>query len=133
MKNTEDCWGQKLSQILIKPNKDFSPVENEKLADEIIFVFEKNEVRILPVIDTDELSVTWFSCENTSPTEHGETTPIPNAYIGKSLSMTWDCVNANGYFDLYAIGFDQLHPNILILSEGSVLKLFFARQWDYKN
>ena len=92
--------------------------------DEIIFVFEKCKLRILPICDTDEIGVECLEEINTEAPELAENTTILNAHVGKTLSMTWNCVNANGYFDLYALGFDELHPSVMILSEGSALKLF---------
>ena len=40
MKNLEDLWGEKLTNILIERNRDFLPYENEILADEVKFVLE---------------------------------------------------------------------------------------------
>ena len=128
MKKIEDCWGEKLSHFLVKPNTDYFPPQNEHLADEVFFVFEKSKIHILPLPDTDELSVECLEYDNTKGSGPEGMVTIVNNYIGKSLSMTWNCFNANGYLDLFAIGFDQLHPNLMILSEGSVLKLFDVMQ-----
>ena len=128
MKNIEDCWGEKLSQILVKPNTDYFSPTGEILLDEIVFVFEKSKLHILPISDTDEISVKCLEYDNAENATSFIATSVFNEYVGKSLSITWNCVNANGYFDLYVIGFAELHPSVMILSEGGVLKLFNAKR-----
>jgi|GEM_PF-2764883 len=124
MINIEDCWGEKLTKTLIKPNTDYAIVEGECTPDEIIFILEKSKIRVLPVTDTDEIHVEISKNDPENQRDLSIAVPILNDYNGLSLSMAWNGANSNGYFDLYVLGFDQLHPTVMMLSEGNVLKLF---------
>jgi hypothetical protein len=118
---------QKLSRIEIKYNSDFVSVKNEILAEEITFFFETCKLTVLPRIETDEIAVSFNMIEKSEKLK-----PLPEEklfpeFIGKSIGYMWNCVNSNGYSDVFIIGFGHLHPSILILSEGSCLKLFDVR------
>lgn len=131
MKTIDDCLGEKLSEILIKPNKDFVSPDHIVLADEINFLLEKTLIRILPVIDTDELVVAYFDWAEMQNLDDCQT--YSTAFTSKKLSAIWHCQNTNGYADLFIVGFQHLQPSLLILSEGSVLKIFAAKQLGYET
>jgi hypothetical protein len=112
----EDFWGQQLINTEI--NTSYSTKEIEK----ITLGFPTKSIIITPLSGTDEIEVEFSSL----PLLTSKTTNILSPYIGKKLGMIWNCTNLRGYFDMYIVGFEQLHPNILILCEGSALLLFEA-------
>lgn len=128
MKNIEDCLGEKVSQILIKPEIVFISADNEIIAEEILVLLEKSKLRILPIQDTDEISVECLEIDNTENDSDFLSVTLLDEYIGEMLSESWKCVNSRGYFDLFILGFYFLHPSLMILSEGSTLKLFKPTQ-----
>jgi hypothetical protein len=85
------------------------------------FFFNKSII-ITPINETDELKVE-LSNQPTLNIESGKAN-LFSPYVGKKLGMIWNCTNLRGYFDMYIIGFEYLHPNILILCEGNALLLF---------
>lgn len=129
MKSINNHFGEKLSRVLVKQATDFISLDNYVLADEIIFLLEKGFIQILPIIDTDELVVEFFDLNETINFNEFET--FSTHFTGRGLSAIWNCVNTNGYSDLFIISFNNLHPSLLVLSEGSSLKLFDANQLSY--
>lgn len=126
MKQIDDCLDQALSKILIKQNADFVSPDNYVLADEIIFLLEKSFIRILPIIDTDELVVEYNDLAELGNIDG--TQEYLTHFTGKTFSAVWSCKNTNGYSDLFILSFNFLQPSLLILSEGSALALFEAKQ-----
>lgn len=125
--NFENYLGQKLSRVVAGLNNIFLTKNNEILADEIIFEFEKFRLRILPIQDTDEIELKISESVTENLVSYTEL-ELLNKFVGKKLTYTWNCINSNGYFDAFMISFDLLHPNLIILSEGSVLKIFETNQ-----
>ncbi len=124
IKTIEDCWGATVSKILAKPNLDFTPSGKEILVDELVLVLGKYQIHILPVAETDEIAVEYVQSEDVNSLSSEAWISILEHYLGRELSMTWYCNNSNGYSDLFITAFNGLQPNLAILSEGSVLKLF---------
>src|SRR5688572_33259358 len=112
----DECIGEKLLQLRVKRVAEFASAENCVLADEIVFKLENNSIRIVPLTDTDEL-VTEFLDESGSVDTSEFETILPGL-IGKTLSAVWSCVNENGYSDMFVLSFENLHPSLLVLSEG---------------
>ncbi len=128
MKSVGDCLGEKLTRIFVKSNTVFLSANNEILVDEIVLVLEESKLRILPIQDTDEISVEVSEYQKLEKSELYSELNILNKYLGSKLSITWNCRNTNNYFDIFIIGLKHLHPSLIILSEGSVLKLFGVEQ-----
>lgn len=126
MKTIQDCIGETLSKILIRQIKEFASPDNTIFADEISFLLEKTWLRILPIIDTDELVVEYFDAAERGNFDGYKA--YSTDFAGKKLSAIWHCQNTNGYADLFIVSFHYLQPSLLILSEGSALKLFAANQ-----
>jgi hypothetical protein len=47
--------------------------------------------------------------------------------------MVWVCENQQGYQDQVILAFEQLHPTIAFIAEGSVLKVFRYQQITHKQ
>ena len=133
MKDIYDFIGEKLSQILVKKEELICSPEDFILAEEIIFLFETTMIRILPLADTDELTVEYVDIVKEEKAEYFEALTLMPQYIGRKLSVVWNCVNTNGYSDMFIVGFDNLHPSLCIVSETSCLKLFEATQIKYNE
>jgi hypothetical protein len=119
----EDFWGEVLTSCYISYNTDFVPCWNEVLMDKIVFYFGQKALHITPLVDSDEIRIT-LNLE-----EQKEQSILPSfisKYIGKQLTSTWECINITDYFDVFMMAFTNLHPAILIFSEGSSLKLLEA-------
>lgn len=122
MDELNDYIGNVIKYIEIKINTDFISNNDDVFVDEITLIFDDFEVLITPDIDTDEIILKKIMKRNL------ETAVIPNnifdKYVNKKIQMIWKGINTQGYLDLLTFGFNQLKPDILILSEGSVLKIF---------
>jgi hypothetical protein len=117
----EDFWGEKLTGVeIVYSNETSSPSRKE--IEKIFLGFLNNSIIITPVSETDEIKVELSSL----PLLTKETTNMFLPYLGKKLAVTWNCINSQGYFDMYTVGFEHLHPNIIILCKGSGLLLFEA-------
>jgi hypothetical protein len=114
-------WKQ-VNSMKIVPSLDFETSNNEILADEVIIDLGEQLISIIPLIDTDELEVRIF--EASEYVKNTNSKPVFKKYTGAKLSYTWDAVNTKGYKDVFMMAFDNLIPAIMVLSEGSVLKLF---------
>jgi hypothetical protein len=119
-KSIESIIGMEIKKIVVDINTEFIPVSNEILVNTLVFQFEDCELAIRPIVDTDEIELTI--CDDKSlQYSNGN---LFDHLRGKSVKMIWRGTNQNGYFDLLTLGFHHLHPDITILSEGSVLKIF---------
>lgn len=119
-----DCLGEILHNVYFIEST-FSVKNNKNVFDEIVFIFETQQLRILPNIDTDEI---LFFVEKPEEGFMLKKVSVFSAYIGKTLNLTWNCFNSKGYFDILILSFHQLHPSIMILSEGSSLKVTFLQK-----
>ena len=126
MVTIDEYIGKRLRQLYVKQNVEFTSLENFVIADEIVFDLGNNFIRIVPIIDTDELAVEYLGESDLIDTR--QLKPILPGFVGKALSAVWSCVNEKGYSDMLILSFENLHPSILVLSEGSSLKVFQANQ-----
>jgi len=122
MTTFDDFLGETVTKIWMKRNLDFQAANDEILIDELFVCLESAVLHIRPLVDTDEIQFDLLS-------------PVPdnsvgyeNCYelsqlLGRTVSEVWLSTNTRGYFDLLVLGLTQLHPTLLILSEGGVLKL----------
>lgn len=114
--------GQILKAISLRECKDFEG--NELCLEQIKFIFENEIVTLLPIIDTDEIEVNQE--ENTNLIS--DNSDYFQYFLGKKLMAIWICENDQGYQDQVIFAFDNLHPSIVFVSEGSVLKVFICQQ-----
>ena len=124
--------GQQLRKIFIKPNQEFT--SENMLFDEIVFCFSESRMKVYPLPETDEIGVKISS----SSLEFIHASYEESYFVEKDkyLNTFWLCTNGQGYFDLFILSFDYLHPSIMILSEGTVLKLCipkFIEKYDSSN
>lgn len=126
MDNIEKLIGEKLSKVLIKRNAIFESTDNHIFADEIYFVFKNDCLYISPITESDEIGFEILNISENKSLDQLEN--ILLQFNDKKLGEFWNCTNSRDYFDAFILGFDRLHPSIIILSEGSVLKIFQAKQ-----
>jgi hypothetical protein len=117
---------QKITSIKMIPCEGFDNSDNELLADKIFIRCSKTSLVITPLCDTDELKIEEFKEELNVQQFHTE--DILSEFVGAKVGYTWEGINSNGYLDVFIIACKNLHPSILILSEGSCLKLFLVKQ-----
>lgn len=113
--------GLTINSFFIKSNTDFVVPKGMSYLDEIVLVFNNNEVlKLLPDYDTDEII-----CDLSQNAKANLSTyDSLSQYEGLMLSDFWMGENSRGYSDIFLLSFKNLHPNLLIISEGSCLKLF---------
>lgn len=128
MRNNDSILGEKVARFLIKQNQDFESSDDEILIDELIVDLEMSVIRISPVVNSDEIIWECFTRDTLNEHSLKDYSAIQQ-YVGRTLSATWTCTNSNGYFDLLILGLDRLHPTLLILSEGGVLKVIEAKSF----
>ena len=131
IKGTENCFGEKLSRILIKPDTEFFTQDAWIMADEIVFVFEKSKLQIHPLQESDEIKVSLSEYADGEELDGFAELKALEKYIGQELLMTWSATNSNNCFDSLMVAFNYTHPNLIILSEGSVLKVFDISQMKH--
>lgn len=107
-----------LSKVWVWPCKEFEP--EESCFDRILFEFPGRNVMVEPIWDTDEILVQDVPEDSIKLNEASEHL---KEYFGRTLNQYWTCENAQGYFDLLMLAFDDLQPSLGILSEGSSLKI----------
>ncbi len=120
----DDFLGEEIKFIDVKRDKYFPGTAQEKsMIDEILVHFADKSIVIVPVAETDEIKVTFSKRKNTNEGIDTLEQNILSKYIGKTFNQVWNCVNSNGYFDLYILGFSYLDPSVLVLCEGSTLRI----------
>ena len=87
----------------------------------IYFCFDNDAIKLTALPDTDEIDIQLLN-DYSKNEMFAET--ILEGLIGRQLTYTWHCENTNNYFDAFLLSFTYLKPNIMVLSEGSCLKLF---------
>ncbi|XZF16352.1 DUF6334 family protein [Chitinophagaceae bacterium MMS25-I14] len=117
---SEDFFGKKLTSLKIIENTSY---ENAGwlLADKMLFCFDNLLLTLKPLTETDEISIEYTDL--TKSIDGANYKDVFSEFIGHKFGNTWECTNLNGYFDAYLIGFDTLHPHLLVLSEGNTLKI----------
>ncbi len=126
-KKLEDLLGERI--LSIKALNDESKNANNMVQADIIFIrTEHHFIEIVPITDSDELDWNIYKGE---PEKFKNCTSIDNISldVNSKLNYTWFGTNTNGYSDLIAFALNSLKPSLIILCEGSVLKLFHAQQF----
>ncbi|QSJ16704.1 hypothetical protein JYQ62_34335 [Nostoc sp. UHCC 0702] len=127
--------GQRLIDISTVEDQEFDG--NELCLNEVNLYFEDTEnqiilVTLLPVIDTDEIEVK-IKAMNDGNRIHakpsmGENQLLSSIAMNEKLMSVWVCENVQGYQDQVIFAFQNLHPTITFLAEGSVIKVFMHEQ-----
>jgi hypothetical protein len=114
---------KKIVDIKIILDKEFTNLSDKILADKIYILFQDDShLEIIPLTDTDEIDVIYCNVLNNLNLNNYVSTL--EEFKGKEITLYWNTTNSNGYFDCFMLAFDNLHPSLIILSEGSVLKMF---------
>lgn len=125
--------GSILKEVFILEDQEFGG--DELCLDRIQLIFQDTAVILQPLADTDEIEIslspaTSFINQTLSlPREALINSPTwCSSLLGKKLQMGWICENNQGYRDQVVFAFEQLHPSIAFIAEGSVLKVFRYQQ-----
>jgi hypothetical protein len=119
----EDFWGKELTAIEVICEPEQKPTESqEQEITKITFGFGDKSMVVTPIADTDEIDVSLTSQLAMHSSKNCSASLLE--HIGSKLGFTWNCANLKGYSDMYILGFEDLHPDILILCEASELLLF---------
>ena len=124
MESLENLLGQKVSKIRGVLNLDFQSGAKVRLLDEVYILLEMHYIRISTIPETDEVSVDARSNGEFQPSRTLVDVESCHDLAGSTFSEYWKCTNSRGYFDLMVLGFQRLHPSLVVLCEGSALKLF---------
>ena len=125
--------GSILKEVSIVEDQEFGG--DELCLDRVQLIFQSGAVILQPLADTDELEIissSLASLTNQAPSSPDSTlitTPTwCSSLLGKKLQMVWVCENHQGYRDQIVFAFEQFHPSIAFIAEGSVLKVFRYQQ-----
>ncbi len=115
--------GQKLNAITVIEEQDFN--NNELCLDKIQLFFEDIMLTLSPIIDTDEIEIISEYHHNNYELNAPDWC---QKFLGKKLMNIWICENNQEYQDQIILAFENLHPSISFISEGSVIKVFTYQQ-----
>ena len=125
--------GSILKEVSILEDQEFGG--DELCLDRIQLIFPDAAVILHPLVDTDEIKISISSASSamnqtlSSPGSARINSPTwCSSVLGKKLQMVWVCENHQGYRDQVIFAFEQLHPSIAFIAEGSVLKVFRYQQ-----
>lgn len=126
--------GSILKEVSIIEDQEFGG--DELCLDRIQLTFQSSAIILQPLIDMDEIEI--ISSSVGSLTNPNSATQINSptwcsSLLGKKLQMVWVCENNQGYQDQIIFAFEQLHPTISFIAEGSVLKVFHYQQITHKQ
>lgn len=125
--------GSILKEVSIVEDQEFGG--DELCIDRVQLIFPDAAVILQPLADTDEIEISLSSASSalnqtlSSPGSALINSPTwCSSLLGKKLQMLWICDNNQGYRDQVIFAFEQLHPSIAFIAEGSVLKVFRYQQ-----
>jgi len=87
----------------------------------MFLAFSSCYLAVKALVETDEVELSLI--DGIPP----EGRQILDEFVGMAISEAWTCANSRGYKDMVCFGFDSLHPDLVILCEGSSLKVFTTR------
>lgn len=93
----------------------------EKHFDQVVLKFKKKSLLILPLADTDEVSIQVESNNNLS---FRDAEVLSNNFVGKKLQAYWICHNDKNYEDMVVFSFDYCRPSFALYCEASVIKFY---------
>ncbi|MGB5960207.1 MAG: DUF6334 family protein [Coleofasciculaceae cyanobacterium] len=131
--------GSILKEVSIIEDQEFN--SNELCLDRIQLIFQDTSIILQPLADTDEIEIVSSSVPSSpnSTFRQPQSTALINSptwcssMLGKKLQMAWVCENQQGYQDQVIFAFEQLHPSIAFIAEGSVLKVFRYQQITHEQ
>jgi hypothetical protein len=118
--------GSILKEISILEDQEFGG--DELCLDRIQLIFDDTAVILQPLTETDEIELVISSAPSSSDSTLINSPTWCSSLLGKKLQMVWVCENHQGYRDQVIFAFEQLHPSIAFVAEGSVLKVFRYQQ-----
>ena len=126
--------GSILKEVSIVEDQEFN--STELCLDRIQLIFQDTSIILQPLVDTDEIEILSSSVPSSpnSTFRQAQSTALFNSptwcssLLGKKLQMVWVCENQQGYQDQVIFAFEQLHPTIAFIAEGSVIKVFRYQQ-----
>lgn len=125
--------GSILKEVSVVEDQEFGG--DELCLDRVQLIFQDAAVILQPLADTDEIEIVLSSVPSLldqSPSSSNSTLINSSSWmsslLGKKLQMVWVCENHQGYRDQIIFAFEQLHPSIAFICEGSVLKGFRYQQ-----
>ena len=123
--------GSILKEVSIVEDQEFK--SNELCLDRIQLIFQAGVVILQPLVDTDEIEIISSSIPSSSDSTLINSPTWCSSLLGKKLQMAWFCENHQGYQDQIIFAFEQLHPTIAFIAEGSVIKVFRYQQITHKQ
>ena len=125
--------GSILKEVSIVEDQEFG--SDELCLDRIQLIFPDTAVILQPIADNDEIEIGLSPATSLiNQTLSSLSSAVINSpswcssLLGKKLQMVWVCENHQGYRDQVVFAFEQLHPSIAFIAEGSVLKVFRYQQ-----
>jgi hypothetical protein len=118
--------GSILKEVSILEDQEFGG--DELCLDRIELIFQDAAVILQPLADTDEIEIVIASAPSSLSSTFISSPTWCSSLLGKKLQMVWVCENHQGYRDQVIFAFEQLHPSIGFICEGSVLKVFRYQQ-----
>ena len=118
--------GSILKEVSIIEDQEFGG--DELCLDRVQLIFHDAAVILQPIVDTDEIELVISSVPSSLSSTLINSPSWCSSLLGKKLQMVWVCENHQGYRDQIIFAFEQLHPSIAFICEGSVLKVFRYQQ-----
>jgi hypothetical protein len=118
--------GSILKEVSILEDQEFGG--DELCIDRIELIFQDAAVILQPLADTDEIEIVISSAPSSLSSTLISSPTWYSSLLSKKLQMVWVCENHQGYRDQVIFAFEQLHPSIAFVAEGSVLKVFRYQQ-----
>ena len=118
--------GSILKEVSILEDQEFGG--DELCLDRIELIFQDAAVILQPLADTDEIEIVIASAPSSLSSTFISSPTWCSSLLGKKLQTVWVCENHQGYRDQVIFAFEQLHPSIAFICEGSVLKVFRYQQ-----
>ena len=118
--------GSILKEVSILEDQEFGG--DELCLDRIDLIFQDTAVILQPLADTDEIEIVISSVPSSLSSTLINSPTWCSSLLGKKLQTVWVCENHQGYRDQIIFAFEQLHPSIAFICEGSVLKVFRYQQ-----
>jgi len=115
--------GHTLTAVSIVEYQEFSV--KELCLDQVKLFFHNQIVTLLPIVDTDEIEIIN---ETNTVTPRATAPSWCQSFLGKKLMTVWVCENNQGYRDQVILAFEYLHPSLIFVAEGSVIKVFCTEQ-----